>query len=87
MPFNENGTTTNGLIFENDNHNNTFGNEFVESYSPFEKVFLDTYIAIGKNNSQIQHSAYSELNINSEYGVVAFRDANNDLWVLDRIEE
>ena len=44
------------------------------------------FITIGKKGFE-PHDAYSELDINSEFGVVAFRDENNDLWVLDRFED
>ena len=36
---------------------------------------------------QIPYESYSELDINGEFGVVAFRDENNELWTFDKFTE
>lgn len=87
MPFNPTGSTWATIRFENEQPIVSLGDNFKEEYWANGRQYKNTYINIGRNNEQDQHSAYSELNINSEQGVVAFRDENNDLWVFDRIEE
>ncbi len=86
MPFNTSGTTWSTIRFENSKPTINLGDDFRETYIVLNKEFSNTYVTIGQNGSE-QHSAYSELNMNSDHGVVAFRDENNDLWVFDRIEE
>ncbi len=49
-------------------------------------TFFGVFSAIGSDIVQGDFHSYSELNINAEFGVVAFRDENNELWVFDRME-
>lgn len=86
MPFNSSGTTWSTIRFEDNKPAISLGDDFRETYNVMDTEFINTYVTIGKNGNE-QHSAYSELNINAEQGVVAFRDENNDLWVFDRFEE
>ena len=86
MPSNQSGSTWSTIRFQDGQPAISLGDDFRELYSVHGMQFANTYIKIGKNGNE-QHSSYSELNINSEQGVVAFRDENNDLWVFDRIEE
>jgi len=86
MPFNSSGTTWSTIRFLNNQPIVSLGDDFRDLYSVHGNEFKNTYLTIGKDGN-IQHSAYSELNMNSEQGVVAFRDENNELWVFERIEE
>ena len=86
MPFNESGTTWASIKFENGVPKISLGDDFRESVLLNNKEYKDVFITIGKQGD-VQHEAYSELDINSEVGVVAFRDHNNDLWTFDRFEE
>jgi hypothetical protein len=86
MPFNESGNTWARISFRNGKPTMDFGEDFRESVTLNEKEFNEVFITIGKKGFE-PHDAYSELDINSEFGVVAFRDENNDLWVFDRFED
>ncbi len=87
MPFNESGTTWARLRFEDGKPSFLWGDDFREEIVLFSKVFNDVLVTIGKNNLQEQYEKYSELILNSEVGIVAFRDEHNELWVFDRFEE
>lgn len=87
MPFNSSGTTWGTIQFKNEQPIISLGDDFIELYTIYGKEFNNTYIYTGKNNEQVQYSAYSELILNSENGVVAFRDMKNELWVSERFEE
>lgn len=86
MPFHESGHTRIRVQFENNLPKVDIFNNFNETIFIIDKEFSDVYIAIGKNNLQEEYEVYSELNINSEYGVVAFKDENNELWRFDRFK-
>lgn len=85
MPFNSSGSTWSTIRFDNNKPTVSFGDDFHEKILLLDNEFDDVYVTIGKDGNT-QHSAYSELDINSKNGVVAFRDENNELWVWDRIE-
>ena len=87
MPFNQSGNTWIRIDFENNLPKVGLFDNFNETITLIDKEFNDVYIAIGKNNLQEQYEAYSELNINSEFGVVAFKDENNEIWRFDRFKQ
>jgi len=86
MPFNASGTTWNSVRFVNGEPVVGLGDDFNESITLYGRTFQDVFVRIGKDGFE-QHEAYSELDLNSKEGVVAFRDENNELWVFDRVEE
>jgi hypothetical protein len=68
--FAENGKPIQGML-----------DDFRETLILQGKTFKDCFVL--KNNNA---TAYSEIYINSDVGVVAFRDGVNKLWVFDRFE-
>lgn len=89
MPFNESGSSWNTIRFENEEAIISFGDDFHSTLELSDRIFTDVYkrrIFPSPNNPN-QEVVYSELDINSNEGVVAFRDANNELWVFDRFIE
>ncbi len=86
MPFNDSGTTWSTVRFNNGEPIIVLGDDFNETIVLNDREFKDVYVAIGKQGFE-QFEAYSELDINSKEGVVAFRDDMNELWVYDRIEK
>jgi hypothetical protein len=69
--FETNSTTPMVTIYDN----------FEESLILQNKVFKNVYTAV---NSYNPNNAYSEIKINSNEGIVAFRDKNDVLWVFER---
>lgn len=85
MLFNPTGSTVNNIAFNENGPIVSHFDDFHSNLVLLGRKFSDVFVAIGKD-WDVQYDAYSELNINSEVGVVAFRDKNNDLWVFDRFE-
>lgn len=56
-------------------------NRYINSYEFNGKIFKDVFRI--KNSSSTK---YSELAYNIEFGIIAYRDENNDLFVFDRFE-
>ncbi len=86
MPFNQSGHTQVQIYFDNNLPKVELFDSFNETITLIDKEFNDVYVVIGKNNLQEAYESYSELSINSEFGVVAFKDENNDLWRFDRFK-
>ncbi len=82
MPLNPTGTVGVFVRF-------TDGQPIVNTFSNFhEKLTLNNKVfdAVYVGNSRLNgFEKYSEIYVNKNEGVVAFRDKNNDLWVFDRI--
>lgn len=63
-------------------HPRTASAEHIESFiQPQAQVTF-----LGKSFNNVCESQRSTLFINDEFGIVAFRDSENTLWVLDKIE-
>ncbi|MEZ4980872.1 MAG: hypothetical protein R2769_04645 [Saprospiraceae bacterium] len=86
MPGNPMGSTTATIGFSNGEPIVAMWDDFREHVIFNGKSYNDVYITIGKNGLERKES-YSEIDLNSELGVVAFCDEKNTLWNLDRIEQ
>ncbi|MFQ5445571.1 MAG: hypothetical protein ACE5FF_01445 [Saprospiraceae bacterium] len=82
MPGNQSGSIIGSIKFdENGNPIHGMLDDFRETLNLQDKTFKDCFVL--KNNAAL---AYSEIYINSDVGVVAFRDEVNKRWVFDRFE-
>lgn len=86
MPFNASGNTPGTIDFEEEGPIISQTVDFRSSIELNNKVYNNVFMNFGMNGLD-RYDSYSELDINSELGVVAFRDENNELWNLDRIED
>jgi hypothetical protein len=86
MPSNPSGSTFNTIIFKNGSPIVDVNDDFHTTLMLLGHEFKDVYASQGLNLSQEKYEAFSELYINSEVGIVGFRDRDNELWVLDSIE-
>lgn len=88
MPTNEGGSTLASLKFEEKSTPmiNAWLNNYYEIISLNGKPFSDVFVFRGMHDGNQLFDAYSELDLNSEVGVVAFRDHDNVLWVFDRFK-
>ena len=78
MPANPQGSILSGIRFDEDGKPIvTMFDDFSPSITLNGKSFNDCFLLTGTNPE-----AYSEIYINSEVGVVAFRDADNELFVF-----
>lgn len=84
MPRNPKGSSGVPVIFENGKPTVTMFDKFHESTTILGRTFEKVYFG---NSWLTQYDAYSEVYFNFTEGVVAFRDAENKLWVFDRFEE
>jgi len=50
------------------------------------KEFKDVHSKAGTDNEGQTYDSFSEIMINSDIGIVAFRDRKNELWVFDSVE-
>lgn len=78
MPFNSLGSTLATLTFENG---------IIIKEGNFEKtlkIYSYEYKDVYVNKSKESFNSYSELDINSDNGIVAFRDKINELWAFER---
>lgn len=89
MPLNESGSTWNTIRFENEEAIVSLGDDFYAFLELEGKNFNNVYKREGLSNpnNPAQPVVYSELDINSNEGVVAFRGSQNELWVFDRFLE
>lgn len=86
MPANTAGNTWAIVEFKDGKPAVTVFDDFREEVSLLDKSFKDVFMTRGMNGNVII-DAYSELDVNSEVGIVAFRDLANELWVFDRFED
>ncbi len=87
MPFNQRGSTLTFFNFKEGKPYLYPGRSFIDSIDLYSNTFYKVLKVIGKDNNQKRHPIYSELILNSDVGIVAFRDKNDDLWVFDRFIE
>ena len=83
MPFSETGSTFNAIRFENGKPVASELDDFRSVFERNSKDFQDVFVITGMNP---QGEVMTELAVNSNEGVVSFRDSNNVLWVFDRFQ-
>ena len=72
------------VSFENGQPTISLLDKFEETVSLLNKDFSDVYV---NHERHPPAEAFSDLMVNSEFGVIAFSDENGELWVFDRFEE
>lgn len=81
MPFNESGSMSGTILFKDGEPQVSPFDIFYSKLNLLGNSYNNVYVFTASNVK-----VYSELDINSEVGVVAFRDENNELWVFDKFE-
>ena len=85
MPLNASGHTL--LSYRLDDELLRSTEFFHEQIILLNNSYSDVYFGLGKSNSGEVYTSHSELYVNSDRGVVAFKGYENQFWVLDRIIE
>ena len=85
MPFNIGGSTFGNIKFENQEPVITIFNNYHDNINLNQVSFENVFQFIGQEGD-IPYESYSELDINKEYGVIGFRDENNQLWNFSRFK-
>jgi len=75
------------LIFTESGEITTFGAaKYDGTITLLGREFNDVYSKVGADNEGQAYNSFSEIMINSDIGIVAFRDRENELWVFDSVE-
>lgn len=85
MPGNENGSMSLPVQFDENGPKITMFDIFNEEISFFGHTYNDVFKG-GAYTDELLFDSFSEVALNSEVGIVYFRDRVNDLWVFDRFE-
>ena len=84
MPGNQTGSSGVSLTFEENEPISGIYERYEKSIVLLGKTFLDVYTG---GSSLTGYEKFSEISINSNEGIVSFRDIENKLWVFDRFED
>ncbi len=89
-PFETDGSVNFSIPFDDDGPdmehlNHQFNYRGNQTY--LNREFADVYGQSGRDSEQVPFTSYSELMFNSDVGIVGFRDAQDELWVFDRVVE
>jgi len=86
MPLTPGVTTLEMISFKDNEPVIGLASSFTESKEYLGKSFKDVFVTIAQYND-VRQETYSEMAFNSEFGIVAFRDEADELWVFEKFEK